>query len=285
MPTLTWQLDPALIGTLLTLAVVYGLTVGPLRARLAPGEGFPVGKASLFYGALLIIFLAEGSPLHDLSERYLFSAHMVQHLLLSYVAAPLLIRGTPDWVLRPLLLNRVVRPFAKVLFNPVVAFLAFNLFFSLWHFPSIYEAALQNPWIHHLEHVFFIGTAIMLGWPLMSPLKALPRLSHLGRLVYLFLIPMAQFLVAAVLTFAHNAFYPTYIAAPRLWGLTAAADQQLGGIIMKIGGAVAFGIPFVLIFFAWYAEEMATGSRKKKRKGSPKKPYASDEVPGSSVNV
>ncbi len=285
MPTLPWQLDPVLIGTLVTLAVVYGLAVGPLRARLAPGKAFPAGKAAVFYGALVLLYLAEGSPLHDLSERYLFSAHMVQHLLLSYIAAPLLIWGTPDWVLRPLLLNRVTKPVARVLFQPVVAFLLFNLFFSLWHFPTIYEAALQNAWVHHVEHVFFIGTAVMLWWPLMSPLPALPRLSHIGRLVYLFLIPMAQFLVAAVLTFAHNAFYPTYIAAPRLWNLSAAADQQLGGIIMKIGGAVAFGIPFVLIFFAWYAEEMASGSRKRKRKGPPKKPYAGDEVQGSGANV
>ncbi len=89
---LRWQADPVLIGGLLTFAVLYGLLTGPLRGRLAPGTAYPKRQAIYFYGALAVFYLAEGSPLHDLAEIYLFSAHMVQHLLLSYVVALLFYR-------------------------------------------------------------------------------------------------------------------------------------------------------------------------------------------------
>ena len=88
----SWQLDPFLIGPLLTSALCYFLAVGPLRKKIAPNIAFPVGKAIVFYCALIVLYLAEGSLLHDLSD-YLLSAHMLQHLLISYVAAPLVITG------------------------------------------------------------------------------------------------------------------------------------------------------------------------------------------------
>ena len=102
---LGWQLDPVLIGGLLTLAVCYGLAVGPLRNRLAPEAPFPRFRALWFYAGLVLMYLIEGSPLHDLSERYLLSAHMIQHLSVSYFVAPLLLWATPAWLLRAVLLR------------------------------------------------------------------------------------------------------------------------------------------------------------------------------------
>lgn len=252
---LRWQADPVLIGGLFTFAVLYGLLTGPLRGRLAPGTAYPKRQAVYFYGALAVFYLAEGSPLHDLAEIYLFSAHMVQHLLLSYVVALLFIVGTPVWILRPLLLNRVVRPVARVLTRPVVAAVVFSLFFSGWHFPAIYEGALGSDIVHHSEHIVFIGTALLMWWPLLSPLPELPRLSNVGQILYLFALPFGQFLVAALLTFSSEVIYPTYAAAPRLLGLSALGDQQLGGGIMKIVGFFVYGIPLVLAFFRWYRSE------------------------------
>ena len=258
---LSWQLDPVLIGGLLTLGVTYTLAVGPLRQRLAPGTAYPTGKAALFYLALLIIYLAEGSPLHDLAELYLFSAHMIQHNILSYVVPPLFIAGVPRWLWQPLLLNRWVKPLARFLTRPLVALLVFSFAFSVWHFPAIYEGALRNSLVHHLEHVVFIGTALLLWWPIMSPLAELPRLGPVWQVVYLFLLPIAQFLAPAFLTFSQVPFYPTYINAPRLMGLTPLMDQQLGGAIMKIAGFIAFGIPLTLAFFRWYAHESGPATR------------------------
>ncbi len=260
-----WQLDPVLIGGLLTLALVYFLLTGPLRARFAPGRAYPRRQAALFYSAVVILYLAEGSPLHDLAEMSSFSAHMFQHMLLSYVVPTTMLRGTPGWLVRPLLLHPGVRPVANVLTQPVVAFSVFSLFFSLWHLPVIYEGALQNSALHHAEHVVFLFTALMLWWPLLSPLPELPRLSHAGALVYLFLLPIAQLPVFAAVTFADHALYPTYANAPHIMFGGARADQTFGGALMKVGGLITFGLPFILTFFEWYKKENTTHYRKRVR--------------------
>ena len=262
-----WLLNPVLLGTLLTAGLLYGLAVGPLRQHLAPGSVFNKRQAALFYSALIITYLAEGSPLHGLAETYLFSAHMFQHLLLSYLVPPLLIWGTPDWLLGHLLLNRWVKPVAKVFTQPVIAFMIFSLFFSLWHLPALYEGALQNSALHHLEHVLFILSSLLLWWPLMSPLKELPSLSYAGQLVYLFILPIAQVLAFGIITFADSVLYPTYAAAPRIW-LEPLADQALGGAVMKVSSLFAFGIPFVVVFFRWYQAENPTARRVRPRKVS-----------------
>ena len=260
-----WLLDPVLIGGLVTLALVYFLLTGPLRARYAPGAPFPGRQAFYFYGALILLYLTDGSPLHDLSELYSFSAHMVQHMLLAYVVPILLLRGLPDWLLRPVLLHLHVKPVARVLTQPAAAFVVFSLFFSLWHLPVIYEGALTNSFVHHTEHVLFLLTALLLWWPLLSPLPELPRLSHAGALVYLFLLPIAQLPVFAAVTFADHSLYPTYANSPHVMFGDARMDQTMGGALMKIGGLIAFGLPFIVTFFAWYKKENTLRYRRRAR--------------------
>jgi len=258
-----WILDPILIGGLATLALVYFLLTGPLRARYAPGATFPKRKALFFYSSVVLLYLAEGSPLHDLSENASFSAHMVQHMLLSYIVPTLMLRGTPDWLVRPLLLRPYVKPVAQILTQPVVAFSIFSLFFSLWHIPVIYEGALTNSGLHHAEHILFLFTALLLWWPLLSPLPELPRLSHAGALIYLFLLPIAQLPVFAAVTFADHSLYPTYANAPHIMFGDARMDQTFGGALMKLGGLVTFGLPFIVTFFEWYKKENTTRYRKR----------------------
>ena len=250
-----WLFDPVLIGGLLTLALVYFLLTGPLRARYAPGQAFPRRKAILFYSALVVFYLSEGSPLHDMAELYSFGAHMFQHNMLSYVVPTLMLRGTPDWLLRPLFSQRYVKPVVKVMTSPVIAFSVFSLFFSLWHLPVIYEGALQNSALHHFEHFLFLITSLMLWWPLLSPLPEFPRMQHASALVYLFLLPIAQIPVFAAVTFADHAIYTTYANSPHVLFGDARADQTFGGALMKVAGLVAFGLPFILTFFEWYRKE------------------------------
>lgn len=252
---LGWELDPVLIGTLLSLGLVFGLMAGPLRSRLAPGVGFPRVGALLFGSGLLVAFLTEASPLHELSDRYLLSAHMVQHLLLSYVVAPLLLAGTPGWLARPLVANRFVLPAFRALVHPLTAFLVFSLAISLWHLPMVYEAALGNPFVHHLQHLIFLALALIVWWPLMSPVAELPRLGYGQQVFYLIALPLGQFFVAAILTFAPEAFYQVYQEAPRILPMSPAADQQLGGVVMKIVSFIAFGIPLVVTFLRWSTAE------------------------------
>lgn len=256
---LGWQADPVLLGGLLTLATLYALAAGPLRQRLAPGTPFPVRSAVVYYATLGLLYLFEGSPLHDLAETYSLTAHMVQHLGIAYLSAPLLIASTPVWMLRPWMTARRVLPVMRVLLNPIVAIFVFTFFFSAWHVPSIYEGALRNATLHHAEHLLFLLTSLMMWWPLMSRVPELPRLGHMQRLIYLFLLPVFQIPVFGAVTFADKVLYPTYAASPWPLGMDALAEQALAGAIMKVGGLIAFGIPFAFIFFAWYREE--TGSR------------------------
>ncbi len=251
----TWQFDPVLIGGILAVALAYYLATGPLRERLAPGEPFRAGQAAWFYGALALFYVVEGSPLHDLAERYLLSAHMVQHLLLSYVVARMFIVGVPAWLWRAMLTNRRVFGVARVALRPLVTFTVFSLFFALWHVPVIYQAALMNPTLHHVEHLVFLVTAIMVWWPILSPIEELPRAPYLVRLAYLFTLPIAQLPVFAGITFSPDVVYPIYAMAPRVFGLSPLADQALAGAIMKVFGLLFFSVPFARIFFEWYQRE------------------------------
>jgi putative membrane protein len=274
MPTLYlgWQADPVLLGGLITLATLYGLAAGPLRSRLAPGRPFPVRSASVYYGTLVLLYLFEGSPLHDLAERYSLTAHMVQHLGIAYLAAPLLLASVPTWMLRPWLAHPRVLPVSRVLLHPLVAFGAFTFFFSAWHVPAIYEGALRNPSLHHAEHLMFLATALMMWWPLMSRVPELPRLSHLLSVIYLFLLPVFQVPVFGAITFADSVLYPTYAAAPWTLGMDALAEQALAGAVMKVGGLIAFGIPVGVIFLRWYRAE--SGPRRATPAGGGSRPPA-----------
>lgn len=271
-----WQFDPALIGGLWTLALCYTLAVGPLRRYIAAGKPFPKARAACFYGAIVAFYLTEGSPLHDWAEVYLLSAHMLQHMLLSFLVAPLFIWGMPAWLLKPLLLNRLMAPISRVLCNVVVAFVMFNLFFSLWHLPIVYEAALRDSFIHHSQHLIFLTVSLMMWWPILSPLPERPRLSYAGQFLYLFLQPIAQLFVFGIITYAGEAIYPTYLHAPRVTLFDPVVDQSVAGALMKVGGMLVYGLAMIIIFFRWYQEEY--GGWEGRRRPATPPPEASSQA-------
>jgi len=261
---LSWQLEPVLLGGLVAAIVAYFVAVGPLRSRLAPGEKFPTRHAVVFSLGMIMLFLNEGSPLHDLAERYLLSAHMVQHLLLSYAVAPVILAGIPTWLLRAALLGRM-EPVSRVLLRPVVTFLAFSLALAIYHVPSVYNLALANTSVHHAVHFVILIVSLMLWFPLMTTVPELPKPTHLVRLVYLFLLPVAQLPIFAGVAFSDIPLYTAYEHMPtRAFGLGVIEDQALAGVIMKVAGLFAFGITFVVIFFAWYRSEHASDSTKRR---------------------
>src|SRR5262245_9483948 len=139
-----WHNEPWLIGGLVLLGWLWAVLAGPFRARLAPGAPFPRAHAVRFYLALLVFYLAVGSPLDQIAERFLFSAHMLQHQLLIYPAAILFLLGVPPWMLDSILSPAVVRVPWRMLTQPVVAALFYALVVGLWHAPSLYDLALRN---------------------------------------------------------------------------------------------------------------------------------------------
>lgn len=199
------------------------------------------------------MFFALNGPLHDLSDDFLFSAHMVQHLVLIFVVPPLLIAGTPGWMLRPALSYRWVRALARRLTRPIVCFATFNVVFAAWHLPPLFNLAMAVHPIHIGEHLMFMVTATLLWWPLLSPLPELPRLSYPGQMLYAFLNTLPMSIVAVYISLADHILYPAYAAAPRILALSALEDQQLGGLIMWVPGGLFFGVVMTVIFFKWAA--------------------------------
>lgn len=239
-------------------STVVGITaLGALyfwRATRAPSPGTPTGlQKLLFASGLFVMFASLNGPVHDLSDYFLFSAHMVQHLLITMLVPPLLIAGTPGWMLRPLLRDPRVFKVAQFVTRPVMCYVIFNLTIVIWHLPFFYNAALADHNIHIVEHLMFMSAAVLMWWPFLSPLPELPRLAYPGQMLYCFLTTIPMSIVAVYISLADHILYPAYAWAPRVWGIMPMVDQQVGGLIMWIpGSSIFYGIMSV-VFFKWVA--------------------------------
>jgi putative membrane protein len=247
-----WHNEPHLVGGLILLGWLYALLTGPLRTRIAPGQPFPRVHAIKFYIGLVVFYLAVGSPLDQIGERYLLSGHMVQHQLIMYIAAVLFLLGLPAWLVSPLTSRPRLRPVLKFLTHPLICVLVYSLVYSVWHVPALYDWALQDRWVHIAEHVMFFGAALFYWWPVISPSRELPRLSYGAQMLYL---------IAAFIAFSNDVLYPTYEYAPRLFaGFDPAQDQLMGAVIMKVGGMGVTFIVFIIAFYRWYRASEVRGN-------------------------
>ncbi len=248
-----WHNEPLLVGGIVFLGWLWAVLAGPLRARLAPGQPFPRREAWYFYAALVLFYLAVGSPLDQVGERFLFSAHMFQHLIIMYPAPVLLLCGLPWWMVDAGLDRPALRRPLRLLFSPISCGALATLVIGLWHAPWLYEWALQDKLIHVLEHLMFFGVSVLFWWPIMSPSRAYPPLSYAGRMMFIFCIEIAMTPLFAYVSFSSNILYPTYEYAPRLpWaGLSAVEDQTLAGVMMKLTGVAVSLIAFGYSFYRW----------------------------------
>ncbi len=250
-----WHFHPDIILGVLLLEGIYLLGIGPLRRRYGWGVAAENRQVVLFSMGVLVLFVTLTSPIHHLSDNFLFSAHMVQHLLLILVMPPLLLAGTPGWLLRPLVGSPQVLAVGRFLTHPVIAFFIFNSVLSVWHLPGLYDLTLRNEGAHIAEHLLFIAAAVIMWWPVLSPLPELPRASYPIQMVYLFSLSIPPGFIGAAITFSKEVLYPWYGTVPRLWGISALADQQIGGLIMKIPGALTFLGALTIVFFTWFNQE------------------------------
>jgi putative membrane protein len=239
------------------------LGVGVLAAAYAWGTlSGPRGglrESTLFFASVIVLLAALNGPLHDLSDYYLFSAHMVQHLLLTLIVPPLLLAGTPAWMadrlLRPLMRRRALGALARAATRPVTALGLYAVALIGWHLPRPYELALEQHAWHIVEHLVLIATATLAWWPVLSPSQLLPRLHYGAQLLYVFVFGIPMTVVAAMITGAEEVLYPFYAAAPRLFDLTPLADQRLGGLIMWVPAGMIPLLAFTVVFFRWVAAE------------------------------
>ena len=246
-----WNWQPSILFGTIVVITLYLYAVGPLRVKYHLGEPIKTGQAVAFFLGVNSIFLVLFSPLDKLGDKYLFSAHMLQHLVLTIVGPPLMIVGTPGWLIQPVLYNRLIFRVARFLTYPFVAFTLYNVDFWLWHAPVLYNATLVNETLHILEHMTFIVFSLIYWWPVFSPLKeGLPSLAFGGQILYIFLGGMPTVALGAGLTFASPLYIP-YIYAPRVWGISPAMDQQLGGLIMWVPANLAYIVVVSVLFIRW----------------------------------
>ncbi|MSU24184.1 MAG: cytochrome c oxidase assembly protein [Opitutus sp.] len=248
-----WHNEPYLIGGLVFLGWLWAVLAGPLRGRLAPGERFPRAHAWKFYASLAIFYLAVGSPLDQIGERFLFSAHMFQHQLLIYPAAILFLLGLPSWMADTVFGRPALRRPLRTLTHPLSCAVIFTLVISLWHAPLLYDWALQDKLVHVGEHVMFFGAGLFYWWPILSPSRALPPLGYGGQMLYFFSGLVLMTPIFAYITFSEQVLYATYEYAPRLFAnFSATEDQLLAGVGMKLVGMGVAGLAFAVSFYRWF---------------------------------
>jgi putative membrane protein len=253
---------PSVVAGLVGLLLLYLLCVGAYRNRFVDARPVPRARQLAFGGGIVVAFIALATPLDTLADQYLFTAHMVQHLLLTLVVAPLLLAGTPGWLLRQALRGTQLTGFIRWARHPLVAFFGFNVVFSLAHVPAFYELTLALEPLHALEHVVFLGTAMLMWMPVLSPVPDIAApYPALGQVLYLFLQTVPASLVGVLLSATSTPFYPTYVLAPRVSSLSPLEDQQLGGLIMWVGTGVYFLIATGVVFFVWASREEAANRR------------------------
>ena len=246
-----WKLYPSFMVGWLLFAAAYFLFVGPLRHRF-PGSKPATGRqVASFSAALLSMVLSLQGPLHEISDYYLFSAHMVQHLVLILVMPPLLLAGIPDWMLRPAIQVRWVKALARALTLPLIAFALNNAIFLAWHFPGPYDLMMRHHGVHVAMHLTIMVTGVIMWWPVMSPLPELPRIAPPLQMIYLFLVGIPMMISAALITFSATPLYSWYVEAPRLFGIGALDDQRLGGVIMWVPGGLVLWIAITAVYFRW----------------------------------
>ncbi len=256
----TWSWAAAV--PLALAALVYARGVRALWRRAGPGRGVRPWQAGAYAAGLIILVVALVSPLDALGSA-LFSAHMVQHLLLIVVAAPLLVLGRPlvplIWALPPPVPRRLggwwqqtaaARAGWRLLTWLPVAWTLHAAALWVWHLPSLYQAALVDERIHVAEHAAFLGTALLFWWAVVYPRRR-GTLAYGVSAVAVFTMAMQGSLLGALMTFAPTPWYPAYAASAAAWGLTPLTDQQLAGLIMWVPAGLAYLAATLALLAAW----------------------------------
>lgn len=249
-----------LIGVSL-LGALYLWSIGPARRRFGLGPPPARWRVACFTLGLVVMLVALNGPIHDLSDYYLFWVHMAQHLLLTMVLPPLLLAGTPGWLLEPLVgdggsryaggARAAVRHTARFLTHPVVAAGLFLGSLVIWHTTAAYDLMMREHGVHVATHLLFMATGLLFWWPVMSPLPSIGRLGPATGMLYLFLAQIPMQILGAIITFAGAPLYPWYAAAPRTWGLSPLEDQKLGGLLMWVPGNLWIWAAMSVLFFRW----------------------------------
>jgi putative membrane protein len=231
------------------LVGAYIYTVRVIGPRVRPGQPAVTGHQIAFFTAgMALLWGASDWPMHDIGERYLYSAHMLQHMMLSYFMPPLMLLATPEWMARLLIGDGRVYRITRWLTKPVVAGLAFNGLVMVTHVPAVVNHSVASAPLHYSLHASVVVLSLLMWMPVCGPLPEV-RLKWGGMMIYLFAQSIVPTVPAGWLTFADGVVYRAYDKPYRMWGLSVTYDQQIAGVIMKIGGSVFIWTITTIIFF------------------------------------
>lgn len=208
-----------------------------------------------FAAGLLFLWLALDWPLGALGAGYLASAHMVQFLFIALVAPPLLLTGLPAAAYRPLTRRPALVRVLRVLTHPLVALAFFNVVLVTTHWPSVVDGLMGSQLGSFFLDLAWLGAGFVLWWPLAAPIPERGGFTYLYKVGYLILATILNTPAFALLTFSGLPLYATYELAPPVYGIPARIDQQVAGLLMKIGGGLIYWVAITILFFRWYRRE------------------------------
>lgn len=238
-----WLLIVFLIG-----AYTYAVKVIGPQAGVPKDETLSRKNLIAFIGAIGLLWFSTDWPMHDISEEYLYSVHMFQHMVLTYFIPPLVLLAIPEWLFRAVIGEGKAYRFVKRLSTPIVAGLLFNVVVMITHIPGLVNRSAESSPLHYAMHILVVSTALCMWSPICSPAKEF-QIGYAGKTIYLFLMSVVPTVPAAWLTFAEDSVYKHYDIPIRVWGLSTETDQQLAGAVMKTGGSLFLWAIVIFIFF------------------------------------
>jgi cytochrome c oxidase assembly factor CtaG len=263
-PHLHWHLAPAILAPLALYAAIYVWRFRQAR-RDEGGRGAGPAQLACFIVAMAALLAALVSPIDGLGENYLFSMHMLQHILLGDIAPVFLLLALSRVMMRPatrrlMSVERALGPLAHPLTG---LFLWFGLIY-IWHIPALYGAAIDNDVVHALEHACFFTAGVALWWPLVQPVPMRRRMTGLWPFAYIAVAKAGLAGLGLYLTWSQSLAYDHYAQLPRIWGLSAIEDQNAGGAMMMLEQSVVLLIAFVILFVRMLGQSEADEQRRER---------------------
>jgi putative membrane protein len=256
-----WSWEPTVLLGIAALVAVYALAWrrGLLSDDddVSPWFASPRLRRGFFASGVLLGFVALVSPIDTGGDQFLFSLHMVQHLLLMMVAPPLCLLGIAG-IRVPL--SGAAGPWRRiwaVLVHPWSATLIFSAVLLVWHIPALYDATLTTEPIHVFEHLSFIAVGVIFWWPIVDPMRGRDTtrwVSPFAKIAMLVASGIPPTVLGLIFTIAPHAFYDFYVRAPRLWGLSPVVDQQLAGVVMFGAGNLVYFAAVVAVFWRVFGD-------------------------------
>ena len=255
MLNFSWHWSPGTLIFLVVLCLLYGFGIWRVRGRNTQNAPLKTYHILAFVTAILSIALVMLTPIDTIARTQLFSAHMVQAVILITISAPMLLFACPRWLLLPLVEHPLVRPIARFLTKPLIASGIFNITFLLWHAPGPFHFALLHGTVYHIALLSIFLTSLLNWWPLIGPVKELRKMSYPMQMLYAFVDGQPVDIFAFLLVFTGVVFYPYYTIPTQLvqFGVSPVADQTIGGAFLLLPGLVDLVVMSPL-FFRWLGQ-------------------------------